>query len=77
MKKYVSKKLTLGLSCLNRAAFAMGLLATKKDDSELAEALHLEAVLVLDRLPEARRNCFALFFCLFVLHHSLLSFTNR
>ncbi|CAN0345311.1 unnamed protein product, partial [Ectocarpus sp. 12 AP-2014] len=35
-----------------RAAFAMGLLATKKDDSELAEALHLEAVLVLDRLPE-------------------------
>lgn len=38
-----------------RAAFAMGLLATKKDDSELAEALHLEAVLVLDRLPEVRR----------------------
>lgn len=32
----------------------MGLLATKKDDSELAEALHLEAVLVLDRLPEVR-----------------------
>lgn len=40
-----------------RAAFAMGLLATKKDDSELAEALHLEAVLVLDRLPEVTRNC--------------------
>lgn len=39
---------------LSRAAFAMGLLATKKDDSELAEALHLEAVLVLDRLPEVR-----------------------
>lgn len=39
-----------------RAAFAMGLLATKKDDSELAEALHLEAVLVLDRLPEVRRS---------------------
>lgn len=40
---------------LSRAAFAMGLLATKKDDSELAEALHLEAVLVLDRLPEVER----------------------
>lgn len=39
-----------------RAAFAMGLLATKKDDSELAEALHLEAVLVLDRLPEVRKG---------------------
>lgn len=38
-----------------RAAFAMGMLATKKDDSDLAEALFLEAVLVLDRLPEARR----------------------
>lgn len=38
----------------NRAAFAMGLLATKKDDFDLAEALHLEAVLVLDRLPEVR-----------------------
>lgn len=34
----------------------MGLLATKKDDSELAEALHLEAVLVLDRLPEVRTH---------------------
>ena len=33
----------------------MGMLATKKDDSDLAEALFLEAVLVLDRLPEARR----------------------
>lgn len=41
-----------GLMSVARAAFAMGLLATKKDDSELAEALHLEAVLVLDRLPE-------------------------
>lgn len=34
----------------------MGLLATKKDDSELAEALHLEAVLVLDRLPEVKEH---------------------
>lgn len=39
----------------HRAAFAMGMLATKKDDSDLAEALFLEAVLVLDRLPEARK----------------------
>lgn len=37
-----------------RAAFAMGILAAKKDDLNLAEALHLEAVLVLDRLPEVR-----------------------
>ena len=41
-------------SVLIRAAFAMALLATKKDDTNLAEALHLEAVLVLDRLPEVR-----------------------
>ena len=34
----------------------MGMLATKKDDSDLAEALFLEAVLVLDRLPEARQS---------------------
>lgn len=39
----------------------MGLLATKKDDSELAEALHLEAVLVLDRLPEVRMQMTSLF----------------
>lgn len=32
----------------------MGILASKKDDLNLAEALHLEAVLVLDRLPEVR-----------------------
>lgn len=32
----------------------MGILAAKKDDVNLAEALHLEAVLVLDRLPEVR-----------------------
>ena len=37
----------------------MGLLATKKDDSDLAEALHLEAVLVLDRLPEVWYYCTA------------------
>lgn len=30
----------------------MGILATMKSDLDLAEALHLEAVLVLDRLPE-------------------------
>lgn len=35
-----------------RAAFAMGILASMKSDLDLAEALHLEAVLVLDRLPE-------------------------
>lgn len=48
----VSSHLTSCCTVCTRAAFAMGLLATKKDDSELAEALHLEAVLVLDRLPE-------------------------
>lgn len=30
----------------------MGMLAEMKSDLDLAEALHLEAVLVLDRLPE-------------------------
>lgn len=43
----------------------MGLLAAKKDDFDLAEALHLEAVIVLDRLPEvlcsAGSICCALF----------------
>lgn len=52
----------------------MGLLATKKDDSELAEALHLEAVLVLDRLPEVTRNCAVVGW--FVLHVQLCQLFN-
>lgn len=43
------------ISSLGRAAFAMGMLASMKSDLDLAEALHLEAVLVLDRLPEVCR----------------------
>lgn len=38
----------------------MGLLATMKSDHDLAEALHLEAVLVLDRLPEVSDDFSAL-----------------
>eukprot|EP00953_Heterococcus_sp_UTEX-ZZ885_P015702 8843-Heterococcus_DN1.PRE.1 len=35
----------------SRAAFSLGLLASCTRNSELAEGLHLESVLVLDRLP--------------------------
>lgn len=49
--------------CVCRAAFVMGMLAEKKSDLDLAEALHLEAVLVLDRLPEVRHIIMCFIMC--------------